>query len=448
MPEREVRTRFAPSPTGYLHIGGARTALYNWLHARHYGGKFILRIEDTDRARSTEESTRAILDSLTWLGLDWDEGPHHQSDRLARYREVADRLVEQGVACREHDPERGTAIRFRMPRGKTVVRDSVHGPVTIDNATIEDFIILKSDGFPAYNFACVVDDSDMAVTCVIRGDEHMSNTPKQIAMYEALSLEPPRFAHIPMILGPDGGKLSKRHGATSVLEYRKLGYLPGALTNFIALLGWSPGGNREMMSVDEMILAFTIDRCSKVSSRFDTEKLTWMNGRYMKELPHDELVRLARGYVEAAGFSESSLTPEAFSKLVELYRERARTLVELPAKASYALVDRVEYDLKAVKKFICKSGAVEVLKECRKVLGLLESFDVVHLEGALRTVADKLGVGFGKVAQPLRVAVTGGKDSPGIFETLELVGKDRTLSRIGAALEAAGNLASGEGAGD
>jgi len=421
MTNSEVRTRFAPAPTGYLHIGGARTALYNWLYARHHGGKFVLRIEDTDQARSTERSTQAIVDSLQWLGIDWDEGPYHQSRRLERYHECAEELLAGGRAYEEHDPEQGTAVRFRMPPGTTVIDDLVHGEVTIDNATVADFVIRKSDGFPTYNFACVVDDADMGITCIIRGDEHMSNMPKQLAVYRALGLEPPQFAHIPMILGPDGAKLSKRHGATSVLEYRDQGFLPQALANFIALLGWNPGTEQEIMSMSELVEMFTLDRCSKVSSRFDTEKLTWMNSQYLKCLPADTFAELARQYIAAAGYDASALSDETVSTMVELYRERARTLAEIPVRAAYALSDEVPYDEASVRKFLGKPGVDRILEACYEALAGLEEFDRARLESALRSVAGDANVGFGKVAQPVRVAITGSAASPGIFETLELV---------------------------
>ncbi|MDO8140158.1 MAG: glutamate--tRNA ligase family protein, partial [Candidatus Brocadiales bacterium] len=276
-----VRVRFAPSPTGYLHIGGARTALFNWLFARHNKGVFILRVEDTDQQRSTEESTKAIFDSMKWLGLDWDEGPYYQSQRLSIYKQYAEKLVEHGKAFYDTDAEGRKAIRFRMQDEITEFNDLIHGAITFDAALIEDFVILKADGFPTYNFACVVDDADMDITHIIRGDDHISNTPKQIALYKAFGFNTPEFAHIPMILGEDGSRLSKRHGATAVTDYRDKGYLSHALVNFLALLGWSPGNDQEIISITEMIEKFTLKRVNKTSAQFNNTKLDWMNGQYI-----------------------------------------------------------------------------------------------------------------------------------------------------------------------
>ena len=284
-----VKVRFAPSPTGYLHIGGARTALFNWLFARHNKGIFLLRIEDTDQQRSTEEATHAILDSMKWLGLDWDEGPHFQSQRLSIYKQYAEKLVAHGKAFYDTDEEGRKAIRFKMQDGVTEINDLIHGAITFDASLIEDFVILKADGFPTYNFACVVDDAEMGITHIIRGDDHISNTPKQIALYNAFGFKMPEFAHIPMILGEDGSRLSKRHGATSVTEYRDKGYLPHALVNFLALLGWSPGNDQEIISIQEMIEKFTLKRVNKTSAQFNNTKLDWMNGQYIKNTPIEHL---------------------------------------------------------------------------------------------------------------------------------------------------------------
>ncbi|OHB96797.1 MAG: glutamate--tRNA ligase, partial [Planctomycetes bacterium RIFCSPLOWO2_12_38_17] len=317
-----VRVRFAPSPTGYLHIGGARTALFNWLFARHNKGVFILRVEDTDQQRSTEESTKAIFDSMKWLGLDWDEGPYYQSQRLSIYKQYAERLVEHGKAFYDTDAEGRKAIRFRMQDEITEFNDLIHGAITFDAALIEDFVILKADGFPTYNFACVVDDADMGITHIIRGDDHISNTPKQIALYKAFGFKMPEFAHIPMILGEDGSRLSKRHGATSVTEYRDKGYLSHALVNFLSLLGWSPGNDQEIISITEMIEKFTLKRVNKTSAQFNNTKLDWMNGQYIKNTPVEELTPEVKAFFEKSGINTAEYTTEWFKNLVSLYHER------------------------------------------------------------------------------------------------------------------------------
>ncbi|MBT3353647.1 MAG: glutamate--tRNA ligase, partial [Candidatus Scalindua sp.] len=298
--DSNVKVRFPPSPTGFLHIGGARTALYNWLFARHNNGKMVLRIEDTDRQRSTEEATQAILDSMTWLGLDWDEGPYHQSERLEVYNEHVEKLLKDGKAFYVDDPEKGRAVRFKITDELTGFDDMVHGNIKSDTSLLEDFVIQKADGFPAYNFACVVDDGVMGITHIIRGDDHLSNTPRQIALYKALGFDLPKFAHIPMILGEDGSRMSKRHGATSVTDYRAKGYLPDAIVNFIALLGWSPGHDQELLSRQEMIEKFTLKRVNKTSSQFDFTKLDWMNSKYIQNLPVGDLVSELQPYIKDA----------------------------------------------------------------------------------------------------------------------------------------------------
>ena len=315
----KVKVRFPPSPTGFLHIGGARTALYNWLFARHHDGEFILRIEDTDQLRSSKEATQTILDSLTWLGLDWDDGPYYQSNRLNIYQEYVDKLLKEGNAFHVDDPEKGRAVRFKIKEGTTDFDDLIHGNISFDTSLIEDFIIQKADGFPSYNFACVVDDGVMEITHVIRGDDHISNTPRQIALYKALGFDIPKFAHIPMILGEDGSRLSKRHGAASVTEYRDKGYLPEAIINFIALLGWSPGNDQEFLTKQEMIEKFSLKRVNKTSARFDNTKLDWMTGQYIMNMPTKSLIKELYPYIEKAGFDTESITDEWLYKLVDLY---------------------------------------------------------------------------------------------------------------------------------
>jgi len=445
-----VRTRFAPSPTGYLHVGGARTALYNYLFARGRGGEFILRIEDTDRTRSKERFTETILESLKWLGIAWDEGPFYQSERLERYRGAAESLLRSGAAYWDEDPQKGRAVKLRMPQRVIEVEDLIHGTVAFDASLADDFVIIKSDGYPSYNFACVVDDHDMAITHVIRGDEHLSNMPRQIALYEALGYEPPKFAHIPMILGPDGSKLSKRHGAASVGEYRKRGYLPEALVNFIALLGWSPGDGREIMSVDEMAEAFTIERVRKVPSQFDNEKLKWMNGRYIMDLPEERLAAEVKDFLTVNGVDLSGRDAQWMRHFVAAYRERMKTLEDGLEASRFIFADSITYEAEAVRKVLGKDGAFDRLREAREILAAETDWAVGNLENRFRAYCEREGVGFGKVAQPLRVAVTGGTVSPPIFETLYLVGREKSLERIDHVLAAGtdGLAAGGTGEAD
>lgn len=430
-----VRVRFAPSPTGYLHIGGARTALFNWFFARHNQGLFVLRIEDTDQQRSTEEATQAILNSMQWLGMDWDEGPYFQSQRVSLYKRFAEELVNQGRAFYDTDTQGRRAIRFKMEGGETKLNDLIHGTITFDTNLIEDFVIFKADGFPTYNFACVVDDAEMGITHIIRGDDHLSNTPKQIALYKAFGFKLPEFAHIPMILGEDGSRLSKRHGATSVGEYLDRGYLPHALVNFLALLGWSPGNDQEIMSIQETIEKFTLNRVNKTSAQFDNAKLDWMNGHYIRSTPIEQLTTEVKLFLEKSGMDLSGVTRERLVHLVKLYQERFKTFQDLKKQITFLFVDMVEYDQAAVSKFLKKEGVAELLKEVYSAIFPLDDFDKEHLEALLRTITEKSGIGFSKLAQPLRVAITGSKASPGIFETMEFLGKEKTLKRLDYAIE-------------
>lgn len=422
-----VKVRFAPSPTGYLHIGGARTALFNWLFARHNKGVFLLRIEDTDQQRSTEEATQAILDSMKWLGLDWDEGPYFQSQRLPVYKQHAEKLVEQGKAFYDTDAEGRKAIRFTMQDGVTEINDLIHGTITFDTSLIEDFVILKADGFPTYNFACVVDDAEMGITHIIRGDDHISNTPKQIALYKAFGFKMPEFAHIPMILGEDGSRLSKRHGATSVTEYRDKGYLPHALVNFLALLGWSPGNDQEIISIPEMIEKFTLKRANKTSAQFNNVKLDWMNGQYIKNTPVEQLIPEVKEFFEKSGVDMTKIAERWLFNLVELHHERFRTFQDLLNQTRFFFADTIEYDQTAVGKFLKKEGVGELLKEVHSAISQVDNFDKKNLEDSLRALTEKLGIGFSKLAQPMRVAITGRSVSAGIFETMELLGKEKTI---------------------
>ena len=425
-----VKVRFAPSPTGYLHIGGARTALFNWLFARHNKGIFLLRIEDTDQQRSTDEATEAILDSMKWLGLDWDEGPYFQSKRLSVYKQHAEKLVALGKAFYDTDEEGRKAIRFKMQDGTTEINDLIHGTITFDASLIEDFVILKADGFPTYNFACVVDDAEMGITHIIRGDDHISNTPKQMALYNAFGFKMPEFAHIPMILGEDGSRLSKRHGATSVTEYRDRGYLPHGLVNFLALLGWSPGNDQEIISLQEMIEKFTLKRVNKTSAQFNNTKLDWMNGQYIKNTPVEQLTPAVKAFFGKSGI-DLTATPAAWiSSLVKLHQERFKTFQDLINQTRFFFTDAIEYDQAAVDKFLKKDGVGELLKEVRAAIAPVDNFGQKHLEDALRGLTTKLGVGFSKLAQPIRVAITGKSVSAGIFETMELLGREKVLNRL------------------
>jgi len=436
-----VTTRFAPSPTGYLHVGGARTALYNFLFARHHGGKFILRIEDTDRERSSDEFTQGILDSLAWLSITWDEGPIFQSRRLDAYRAAAEKLLASGHAYHEDDPERGRAVKMRMPRRVIKVPDLIHQEVVFDAALADDFVILKSDGFPTYNFACVVDDVDLNITHVIRGDEHLSNMPRQLVLYEALRLEPPKFAHIPMILGPDGAKLSKRHGATSVGEFRERGFLPEALANFVALLGWSPGNDLEILSMSDMVEKFDLPRVRMVPSQFDNTKLLWMNSQYIANLPGERLAAEMREYLAARGVDLSGRDDGWMKLLADAYKVRIKTLEELYTASQFIFADAIEYDPAAVKKVFAKNDAITQLRAAREMLAAEEIWLPKNIEERFRVYCETTGTSFGKVAQPVRVAVTGTMVSPPLFETLALLGREKGLARMSGALAAFGSEA-------
>ena len=432
---KKVKVRFPPSPTGFLHIGGARTALYNWLFARNNDGKLILRIEDTDQVRSTQEATQSILDSLTWLGLDWDEGPYYQSQRLNIYQEYVEKLLKQGDATYIDDPEKGRAVRFKIRDVITDIDDLIHGKIKFDTALLEDFIIQKGDGFPTYNFACVVDDGLMEITHIIRGDDHISNTPRQIALYHSLGFDLPKFAHIPMILGEDGTRLSKRHGATSAVEYREKGYLPEAIINFIALLGWSPGKDQEILTKQEMIEKFSLKRVNKASARFDTVKLDWMNSKYIRELPAELLSTKLHYYIQKAGFDTTQLSDTWLKKLIELYKDRFKTLSEFTTQTSPFFRDQIEYESSAVEKFLKIDGASHLISDTYAKLKELENFSIQEIEDCLREITTQHGIGFGKLAQPLRVAIIGKSASAGIFETLELLGKEKTLNRLEYAMK-------------
>ena len=456
-----VRTRFPPSPTGYLHIGGARTALFNYLFARRHGGTFVLRIEDTDRERSTPESTRAILDSLTWLGLEWDEGPFFQSERGDLYRASAERLLSEGKAYRcwctadELEARRQAALaagrrpaydrscreltaapagrdahvlRFRTPLdGETAIDDQVKGRVVFQNAELDDFVIQRSDGSPIYNFCVVVDDVDMAITHVIRGDDHLANTPRQILIYQALGASLPVFAHVPLILGLDKTRLSKRHGATSVMAYRDLGYLPEAVVNYLARLGWSHG-DQELFSREELIRHFALESVGKSAGIFNPEKLEWVNFQYMKATPPAELAALLVPFLEQAGLPVPA-DRAWLTRVVETLRERAKTLVELADFCRFYLVETIEPEAKAAAKHLVPSVA-GALAELIERLSALPRWESSTIEEAFQATIAARGMKLGTLAQPVRVAVTGGTVSPGIFEVLDVLGRERSLARL------------------
>lgn len=469
-----VKTRFAPSPTGYLHVGGARTALFSWLHARRHGGRFVLRIEDTDLERSTQESVNAILEGMTWLGLEYDEGPFYQTHRFDRYNEVIDELLAKGLAYRcdctrerldglrdeqmqlkikpRYDGHcRGRAVsadqphvvRFcNPPDGSIVVEDMVRGKVLFHNHELDDLIIRRTDGSPTYNFTVVVDDMDMEITHVIRGDDHLNNTPRQINILGALGAEPPLYAHVPMILGDDGARLSKRHGAVSVMEYRNQGILPEALLNYLVRLGWSHG-DQELFSIDEMVEYFDISEVNKAASSFNTEKLLWLNQHYIK---HADPLRIAR--LLGLHLGDLGIDPAVGPDLVEVVKaqqERAVTLVEMAQISAFFYRDYEQIDSDAERKHL-KSAALEPLRLLRSALAALQDWRPDELHQVVKDVADTLGLKLGKVAQPLRVAVVGRAASPGIDITLYLVGRDACLRRIDRVLDAINDRAQGDDA--
>ncbi len=421
-----VRVRFAPSPTGYLHVGGARTALFNWLFARKSGGTFLLRIEDTDKARSTDEHTQVILDGLKWLGLDWDEQPIFQGARIGRHQEMADRLLKEEKAY----VDEGT-IRLRVPPGEIAWDDAVHGRISFQGEDIKDFVILRSDRSPLYNFAVVVDDIDMQITHVLRGDDHISNTPKQIAVYRALGAALPVFGHVPMINGPDGKKLSKRHGATAVGDYQDE-FLPEAMRNFLALLGWSPGGDLEIMTLEKMIELFSFDGIQKKPAIFDAEKLKWMNSQYLLNGPPEAIRRrLERKLVEALGYTPSADRAELAIKAVA---PRSRTLLDLLRQVQARLDPKfVELDEKAKKEIAKDPGTFrQALIDSGTALQAV-AWNPATIEVCLRSLAEQKHVPAGKIFQPIRIALTGGTVSEPVNELLHVVGKDAALKRLEAA---------------
>jgi len=464
----QVRTRFAPSPTGYLHIGGARTALFNYLFARHHGGKFILRIEDTDRERSTPEAIQAILEAMTWLGLDYDEGPLYQTERYPLYKEKIRELLIAGKAypctctAAELDAKRQLAqkekrkpaydgtcrpangaiptlptdkpftVRFRSPRdGATVVKDLIKGDVVFDNRELDDLIIARSDGTPTYNFCVVADDIDMDITHIIRGDDHLSNTPRQIQLYQALGRELPQFAHVPLILGTDKARLSKRHGATSVTAYRDLGYFPEAVVNYLVRLAWSYG-DQEIFSRQELIEKFSLENVGKSAGVFNPEKFLWVNSHYLKSKALSELAEEVVPFIEVKGYAVPR-DKKWLEKMIATLRERTKTMADLVDAAHYYLADEIFLDEKAAQKFLTRDTAAPIQSLIDK-LSTLGDFNESTVEQAFARTLEEHGLQMGKLAQPVRVALTGSTVSPGIHDVIAVLGKERTIRRLKNAL--------------
>ncbi len=471
----DVRVRFAPSPTGYLHIGGVRTALFNWLYARHYKGTFILRIEDTDQTRSTDESIQAILQGMEWCGMDWDEGPgkpgphgpYRQTERIDIYREYIDKLLAAGRAYKcyctpeeleerrkkalaegrppkydrkclnlDHAPEgRTPVIRFLADEeGKTVVNDLIKGTVTFDNSVMDDLIVMRSDGWPTYNFAVVVDDATMGITHVLRGDDHLNNTPRQIQMYQALGLPLPEFGHLSMILGPDKARLSKRHGATSIMQYKEMGYLPEAMVNYLVRLGWS-FGDQEIFSTADMTQKFSLDSISSAAAVFNPDKLNWINHHWINQKPPEEIAEILVPMLETAGLIKERPDMGWLAKVVVSQREKSYTLEEMVKLSTYFFVEP-ETDPKSAEKHLTP----EIKPVLERLIGMLEAAEFTHeaLEQIFHKVMEDTGLKMGKVAQPVRVALTGGTVSPGIYDVLEILGKERSLARLRKAVASIG----------
>jgi glutamyl-tRNA synthetase len=470
----QVRTRFAPSPTGYLHIGGARTALFNFLFARHHHGKFILRIEDTDRERSTPEAIHAILDAMKWLELDYDEGPFYQTERFPLYKAKVKELLAKGSAypctctpqeldakrrlaqqekrkpaydgtCRPNEgvipplpADRPYTVRFRSPReGATVVRDLIKGDVVFDNRELDDLIIARSDGTPTYNFCVVVDDIDMNITHIIRGDDHLANTPRQIQLYQAFGRELPDFAHVPLILGTDKARLSKRHGATSVTAYRDMGYFPEAVVNYLVRLAWSYG-DQEIFSRQELIEKFTLENVGKSAGVFNPEKFLWVNSHYLRSRSLAQLAGEIVPYIEAKGYPVPQEKPW-LEKMIATLRERVKTLAELVDAAHYYLSDDIAFDEKAAKKFLTADAAAPIESLIEK-FSTLDEFDETRIEQAFNAVLQEHHLQMGQLAQPVRVALTGATVSPGIHDVIAVLGRKRTLARLRKALDAVRQL--------
>ncbi len=418
-----VRVRFAPSPTGFLHIGGARTALFNWMYARAQGGKFILRIEDTDKVRSQQDYLDEILDSMQWLGLTWDEF-YKQSDRFEIYRQHAQKLVDEGKAYKD-----GEAVILTVPEKQVKMYDLIRDEITVDSKEIKDQVLMKSDGSPTYSFACVVDDALMEISCVIRGEDHISNTPKQILIYEALGFKIPKFAHLPLIMDPEGGRMSKRAGATAVTEYRTMGFLPEAIVNYLMLLGWSPGNNQEVVTVQTALKNFSIKKINKAGAAFSMEKLTWINGQYIKQMDALKLTEALTPVLIKAGYIDDAYDRQTLQNIVNLFKPRLSTLNDFLDWAGFVFVDNYFRDEEARTKYLTsdKAKAFALLSER---LGALKEYSIKTAEEAFRKVVDELGIPAGDLVHPVRVALTGRAIGPGLFETMGILGKNKTITRL------------------
>lgn len=467
---KQVRVRFAPSPTGFLHIGGVRTALFNWLFARQQRGVFILRIEDTDQSRSTDESIQAIIEGMKWVGLDWNEGPYRQTERMDLYRSHAMHLLEQGQAywcvckaeeldarrkeaeakglsprydgrCRDLGvtiPTGEAALRFKAPQeGQTIVDDLIKGKIVFDNTVLDDLIILRSNGYPTYNFSVVVDDALMNITHVVRGDDHLTNTPRQVPIFEALGFPVPRFGHLPMILGPDKARLSKRHGATSIMAYKDMGYLPDAMLNYLVRLGWSYG-DQELFTRQELIEKFSWKNVQTSAAVFNPEKLRWLNAEYIKTNPPSQVAQALIPLLEAAGLRDEvrSVSQEWLAQLVVLVKERAKTLVEMVEWVRPYFGQMVTFEEDAAKKFLTPAVAPALAKLLTR-FDALRSFSKLEWEEAFKKLVEEEGIKMGQLAQPVRVALTGRTATPGLFEVMEVLGRERTLQRLQKGIERA-----------
>lgn len=421
-----VTVRFAPSPTGYLHLGSARTALFNWLCARHAGGHFLLRIEDTDRVRSDKKFLDEILEDLAWLGVNWDAPPIFQSERFGLYRQKAEELLSQGKAYRE-----GDAVIFKIGAGRTIdVEDMIHGRITFQTDNIKDQVLIKSDGSPAYNFSCVVDDSSQGITHILRGDDHISNTPKQILFYEALGLTPPRFGHMPLIMGPDGAKLSKRHGGVAVQEYKKEGFLPEALANYLFLLGWAPPTETEIHPLGEAAKLFEISAMNDVQAKFDIQKLKWINGEYIMKKPSPELVPLIKDQLMREGWGMARISDDYLSRLVDLYKIRIKTFHEFAELTESFFKDDFSIEADGKKKYLDRPESRDLLREFAGRLERIDVFQQEAIEAVCRGLAQEKGMKAADVIHPARLALTGKTRGAGLFELMELLGKEKAIRRL------------------
>ncbi len=418
-----TRVRFAPSPTGFLHIGGARTALFNWMYARAQNGKFVLRIEDTDLERSKKEYLDEIMDSMQWLGFQWDE-LYKQSDRFDIYRQYAQKLLEEGKAYKD-----GEAIILKMPQMELKFYDLIRDQIAFDAAEIKDQVLMKSDGSPTYSFACVVDDALMEITCVIRGEDHISNTPKQLAIYHALGFKPPKFAHLPLIMGEEGGRLSKRHGATAVTEYRRMGFLPEAIVNYLMLLGWSPGNNQEIVKPQNAIKTFSIKKINKAGAAFSMEKLEWINAQYIKQTDTAELAKMVVPFMKEKGWGGENINSRSLENIVHLFKGRMTTLLDFLYWGEFLYVDPIQVDPEARAQCLSQDRTREfgLLSER---LNALPEFTTVGTEQVFRSLVAELNLNSSDLVHPVRVALTGKSVGPGLFDTMVLLGKERTVERL------------------